>query len=139
MSSYVDDKTRRVCEASESFSDTENFIRAVADIEDELIHDVTLAVGDREFPSDLRERAMSLIARWHVGMQCGSLAPTDEALEYVTATRTSELVETMHSLFHEVASQRLRTRFGLLSDHPRDIWHRRDEHDEDAREAQRSA
>jgi hypothetical protein len=79
MSSYFDDKSKRVSEAGESFrGDDQSYLRAVADIESELIHDVTLAVGDREFPADLRERAMALIARWHVGT-FATLPPLEEA------------------------------------------------------------
>lgn len=106
----------------------DNFINAVAEIETELIRDVTLAVGDREFPADLREKAMSLIAQWHVGTHAG-LAPMQKAVEFTKAMLMSELVDRMHSLFHEIASRRTRTRFGLLSDHPRDIVDRRDDHD----------
>lgn len=132
MSSYFDDKTRRVSEAGDSFrGDDESYLRAVADIEAELIHDVTLAVGDREFPADLRDKAMALIARWHVGT-FATLRPLQEALTRCIVMRSSELVEEMHSLFHQVASRRIFTRFGMLSDHPRDIWHRRDEHDQEA-------
>lgn len=129
MSSYFDDKTIRVSEAGDAFrGDDSSYLRAVADIESELIHDVTLAVGDREFPSDLREKAMALIARWHVGT-FATLPPLPEARTRCIVMRMSELVEEMHTLFHEVASRRIVTRFGHLSDHPRDIWHRRDEHD----------
>lgn len=130
MSSYFDEKTHRVSEASgeRTRNDDQSFLRAVIAIEQELIADVILAVGDREFPADLREKAMGLIARWHVGTHA-SLAPTEEAVYYATTMRSSELLDSMHSLFHEVARRRIHTRFGLLSDHPRDIVHRRDEHD----------
>jgi len=131
MSSYFDHKSTEVSDASEQFSmptQRDNFIQAVAEIEQQLINDVTLIVGDREFPADLREKAMSLIAQWHVGTHA-SLAPREEAVRFVAACRMSDLVERMHSLFHEVASRRVRTRFGLLSDHPRDMIDRRDEHD----------
>jgi hypothetical protein len=129
MSSYFDDKSKRVSEAAESFrGDDQSYLRAVADIESELIHDVTLASGDREFPADLREKAMGLIARCHVGV-FASLPPLQQARTRCIVMRYSELVEEMHSLFHELASRRIVTRFGHLSDHPRDIWQRRDEHD----------
>ncbi len=128
MSSYFDAKTSAAMDASAKATSEEDFIQQVAEIERGLIADVTLAVGDREFPSDLREKAMGLIARWHVGTHAG-LEPSEEALRYVKAVRMSELVEEMHSLFHEVARRRVSTRFGLLSDHPRDIVNRRDEHD----------
>jgi hypothetical protein len=129
MSSYFDAKTRAVSDASDANrKDDAAFLTAVAAIEAEMIQEVILAAGDREFPADLREKAMALIARWHVGIYA-SLPPTSEALDYALAVRSSELVERMHSLFHEIASRRVNTRFGLLSDHPRDIVDRRDEHD----------
>lgn len=128
MSSYFDAKTYAVSEASDKATSDEDFVQQVAEIERRLIEDVTFTVGDREFPSDLREKAMSLIAQWHVGTHA-TLAPRDEAIQYLITCRISDLVERMHSLFHEVASRRIRTRFGFLSDHPKDIRDRRDDHD----------
>lgn len=121
MSSYFDEKSRRVAEASAS----SRFVEEVIRVEQEVIQDVTLVAGDREFPQDLREKAMSIIAIWHIGTYA-ALVPRPEAVEMVTVMRMSELVERMHSLFHEVASRRIFTRFGMLSDHPADILHRRD-------------
>lgn len=132
MSSYFDDKSHRVSEASYHAGKCgADFIRVVAEIEQEVIKDCTLVAGDREFPPDLRERIMSIIANWHVGKQ-GDLEPTQKALEFTECMRMSELIERMHSLFHEVASRNVRTRFGRLSDHPVDILERRDEHDNPA-------
>lgn len=128
MSSYFDAKSFAVSEAARQTVSAEDFIYQVADIERRLIEDVTLVVGDREFPSDLREKAMSLIARWHVGEHAG-LQPTGEALEHIEVLRMSELVEEMHNLFHEVAQRRILTRFGMLDDHPKSILDRREEHD----------
>jgi len=132
MSSYFDDKTYRVSRASDEAGKCgADFIAAVVIIEQEVIRDVTLVAGDREFPDDLREKAMSIIANWHVGKQNG-LEPVQKAVEYATFMQMSELVEKMHTLFHEVASRRIMTRFGRLSDNPPDILARRDEHDSEA-------
>jgi len=128
MSSYFDEKSHRVACASSQFRSNHAFIGVVADIEQDLIRDVVLVAGDREFPADLREKVMKTIAEWHVGKYAG-LEPRQEAVRTAEIMRMSELVEHMHSLFHEVASRRIRTRFGLLSDHPPDILNRRDEHD----------
>lgn len=130
MSSYFDAKTFALGEASAKATSTEDFIMQCAEIEHRMIEDVVLAVGDRQFPADLREKAMGLIARWHVGT-FAELPPTEEAISYTTTMKWSELVDRMHSLFHEVASRRIQTRFGMLSDHPVDIVHRRDEHDKE--------
>ena len=42
------------------------------------------------------------------------------------AMRGSQLIASLHSAFHEVASRRIDTRFGLLSDDPEGILKRRD-------------
>lgn len=126
MSSYFDNLSRQVSEVPRE--PVETFISAVAVIERSMIDDVVLVAGDREFPNDLREKIMSAIARWHVGTYAG-LEASPKAKDYVVSLSMSELVETMHSIFHEVASRRIMTRFGRLSDHPKDILGRRDEHD----------
>jgi hypothetical protein len=126
MSSYFDEKSRRVGELE--CSQEEDFIASVAEIEQQLIQDVVLVAGDRQFPQDLREKIMCLIAEWHVG-HYAELEPRPEAVKFVACMRMSELVERMHGLFHEVARRRIVTRFGLLNDHPRSIIDRRDEHD----------
>ena len=105
MSSYFDAKSNGVIEASERFrKDAEGFMSAVEEIEKALIADVVLAVGDREFPNDLREKAMSLIANWHIGVYAG-LEPRAKAVEFTKSMRMSELIERMHALFHEVAQR----------------------------------
>lgn len=126
MSSYFDNLSRQVSEVPRDPAD--GFISGVATIERSMIDTIVLVAGDREFPHDLREKIMSAIAKWHVGTYAG-LEPSPKAIEYVSSLSMSELVERMHSLFHDVASRRIVTRFGRLSDHPQDILHRRDEHD----------
>lgn len=39
------------------------------------------------------------------------------------------MIDSLHSLFHLVASRKIKTRFGLLSDDPRGNVERRDAHD----------
>jgi hypothetical protein len=118
MSSYFDRRTRLVSEASSKFGDDAgNFLKAVAEIEQEVIADVQALIADREFPVDLRVKAETIITNWHVG-------ESSKANEYVLVLRMSELVEKMHDLFHQVASTRIMTRFGRLNDHPRDMLNR---------------
>jgi hypothetical protein len=126
MSSYFDQKTHEVSELP-----AQTLLAGTTEIEREMINVIVLVVGDREFPADLREKAMRLIAQWHVGSYA-ELPPRQEAIDFLLSTHDSELVMSMHSLFHEVASRRIVTRFGWLSDHPLDILHRRDEYDEGA-------
>lgn len=126
MSSYFDNLSSLVSQIPQS-SD-EAYIFAVAEIERTMIDDVVMVAGDREFPEALREKIMKAIAKWHV-CTYAELPPHPKAIEYLLSLRMSELVETMHGIFHEVASARTMTRFGRLSDHPKDILNRRDEHD----------
>lgn len=126
MSSYFDNLSRKVSEVPREPSDS--FITAVAAIERSMIDDVVLVAGDREFPPLLRESIMSAIAKWHVGTYAG-LEPTPKAKEYALSLCMSELVEHMHDIFHQVARLRAVTRFGMLSDNPKDILNRRDDHD----------
>lgn len=127
MSSYFDTKSREVDNVPRE--PKTDYIRAVATIERSVIDDVVLVAGDREFPADLREKIMGAIAKWHVGNYPETLPPNSKAIDYLLSLHMSELVETMHGIFHEVASRRIMTRFGRLSDHPKDILNRRDEHD----------
>ena len=132
MSSYFDAKTREVSEASDANrNDDTAFLTAVANIEAEMIRDVSLVAADREFPADLREKIVGLIVRWHVGTSSPLTPMSAKARDYALCVRSSELVETMHSLFHEIASRRINTRFGLLTDHPQHIVNCCKEHDED--------
>lgn len=128
MSSYFDNLSSQVGYASEHFRDPEKFREAVATIEQHLIDDITIITGDREFPEDLRQHALNLIANCHVG-NAPHLPARQEAIDYLTAVRSSTLIESMHSLFHTLASRRIQTRFGLLDDSPISIRVRRDEHD----------
>lgn len=126
MSSYFDNLSSRVSEVPRE--PAEKFIYSVAEIERSMIDDVVLVAGDREFPPLLREAIMSTIAKWHIGTYAG-LEPTPKAIEYALSLQMSGLVEHMHDIFHQVARLRVVTRFGMLSDHPKDILHRRDDHD----------
>ncbi len=132
MSSYFDSLAREVRESSERYFRCETgepgFEADVIAIEQRLISDVTLCTGDREFPDDLRQKALGLIAQWHVGVHA-SLKPRNKSLDWLRSLRSSRLVEEMHSLFHEVARRRIETRFGLLFDNPEAAWKRRDAHD----------
>lgn len=61
MTSYFDDAARAVRAIDKTLGD-EAYLAAVADIEKEVIRDVILCTGDREFPSELREKLMTVIA-----------------------------------------------------------------------------
>lgn len=114
MSSYFD---RLAKEADEAIHSHANPQEAVAAIEAGMIREVTLVTGDREFPDDLRQQILTQIARWHIGTHAG-LSPMAEALEWFQDLKSSRLITELHSLFHAVASRRIKTRFGGFSDNP---------------------
>jgi hypothetical protein len=129
MSSYFDDKSREISAAHE-VDDFEERLAAVQAVEEELFRDVTAITGDREFPDDLRERMLAVLAVRAV-YQPGNLPVPEKALSHVThQTGFSRAVEDLHDLHHELASRRLRTRFGVLSDSPALNRALRDDHDD---------
>ena len=126
MSSYFDDLMSNVSEIPAL--DEEDFLLALIGIEAQLIHEVNLVTGDREFPPDLRENIQGIIAISAV--QCNEKLPRHPlAVEYALATRSSQLVDALHMAFHELARRRIETRFGMLSDNPGHILAMRDDHD----------
>lgn len=130
MTSYFDDKVRDIhTYAEEACGDFGKVRDEVAAIELETIKEVVLVTGDREFPDDLREKIMGIIATQAVCEYI--LPPTRKALEYLKATHESVLLESLHSAFHELGRRRIQTRFGLLSDHPRSILVLREEWEEE--------
>ncbi len=116
MTSYFDALRVEVRKTSEVTND-EDFLSAVEEIEAGVIADVNLITGDREFPDDLREKIQRLIA-FHQTKVMRDLPPT-RARELNLRMRRSQLIQELHSAFHEVGSRRIKTRFGILSDHPR--------------------
>lgn len=125
MTSYFDDARTEVREIW--FTSDEEYLGAVAEIEERIIADVNLVTGDREFPDDLREQIQGIIAIRRV--RTGPNEPETRAREMARVTRSSLLISDLHTAFHVVAQRRVKTRFGLLSDNPRQILAARDEHD----------
>lgn len=117
MTAYFDNINRRI-----THGDLEDAIQSEALV----IQDVNLVCGDREFPDDMREKMMQTIA-------VGQMAPTygydgfknSRAIEYFKITHSSRMVIELHGLFHVLAEKRVATRFGLLSDDPKDILNQR--------------
>jgi hypothetical protein len=131
VTSFFDDRDRRVRDLSAGTSENSNaFLAGVQVIEAETIEIVRAAIGDREFPDELREEALGIIAK-HAACDVGADTPflQERAIEYVQSVRSSNLLSRLHSFFHKVASSRTQTRFGLLSDHPEYIVSRREAHD----------
>jgi hypothetical protein len=117
MTSYFDDATRAVSSLPKGLPD-EEYLARVAEIEKPIVHDVLLNTGDREFPDDLREKILGVMAVKGVYSPAG-LQPTEGAREYVLTMRYSELLSDLHSAFHALAGRRVKARFGFWSDSPR--------------------
>ncbi len=128
MSSYFDAMNRAVSEAAEHEPDDAEFLRSVWGIEHQLYREVTYITGDREFPDDLRERMLGVLAVRSVYCP-GRVVASKAARDRVLRTRSSVAIEDLHSLFHELASRRIETRFGMLSDSPTHMAALRDDHD----------
>jgi hypothetical protein len=129
MTAYFDDLARQVRELDASLRDDEAFVREVTALENSVIHVVTLATGDREFPEELRERIQGIIALWKLDWE--DLKLKAKAREWLLNVRESRLFNELHRVFHDVARQKIKTRFGYLSDDPSGIVQRRDAYDQD--------
>ena len=99
--------------------------------EEQVYRDVVLITGDREFPDDLREKILGVMACGFV-YQTGSLPTPHQADRMAREMGYSAGIEKVHELFHELARRRVRTRFGILCDSPTQMRMLRDEHDEEA-------
>lgn len=141
MSSYFDELSTELNSLFKKYTGLDDFREPVASVkffidyrmlEEQVIKTVSLCTGDREFPDDLREKIQGIIAVKRVfGVDNN---PNEKNLDMLLAVKNSELLSSLHSAFHEVASKRIATRFGLLSDNPDGILKRRDFHDVEGHE-----
>lgn len=122
MTAYFDQWQDAVCHAADQAEDDAMFLELLAGIEERVIRDVSLCTGDREFPEHHREQAMTLISLHRVG---GPVPAHSSRLD-ATLGRCSPMLDTLHSFFHRLAGQKIRTAYGLLSDDPIDNVRRRD-------------
>lgn len=132
VSSYFDRIASRVFDADEQHPTDEGFLAALTEIEGELFRDVTQITGDREFPDDLREKMLGVLAVHAVYQPEGVLTP-ERARVYAVTSRYSLAAEKLHDLHHELASRRIPARFGRWTDSPTQNRVLRDEHDEEVR------
>jgi len=128
MSSYFDAWDREVSAIADE-PDDDTFLARLAVIETPHIKRISLICGDREFPHDLREKAMRILTQYAVGTVSAHIPPTDHAAQWARTMRSSEVCTRLHSLFHEIGQRRHVTRYGVLDDNPHSILARRDEHD----------
>lgn len=114
MSSYFDEASGNIA----NFAKAPDFMKALEQEEARVARDCELLCGDREFPTEFREKILGVIATQ-------SVAPCPSGVEkrsrlLAEAARYSAMIEKLHDIFHELASKRIKTRFGLLTDHP--LW-----------------
>lgn len=128
MTSYFDKATHAVAALSPAL-EGDDYLDQVAFIEEPVIRDVQLNTGDREFPDDLREKILGLIATRTMAQPTGLPRPS-KAARQVLATRASALLGVLHSAFHDLAGRRLEARFGRWSDSPTQNLLSRDTHDD---------
>ena len=130
MTSYFDDAERAVHDIFRKRPGVmdEEYLFLVAQIEEPVVQAVLLNTGDREFPDDLRQKILGIIATQAIYQHAG-LKPVDEARRYTLACRTSGLLSALHSAFHTLAGRRLRPRFGFWTDSPSQNLVSRDDHD----------
>lgn len=114
MTSYFDDANREISNAPR---DTEGFMQKLCEIERRAKDDVLSCAGDREFPEDLRAKIVRTIRAEQVQDSLGALDTENSSM--ALAMRHSSLLADLHSIFHELASRRHRTRFTVWwSDSP---------------------
>ena len=117
MTSYFDDLRTEVRNISTVSQNDAEFLLSLEEIEHGVIRDVNYITGDREFPEDLREKIQGLIAVHRTQVMRDE--PPTRARELNLRMRRSQLLQELHSAFHEVGFRRIKTRFGVLSDNPR--------------------
>ena len=114
MTSYFDEASHNISECSHLPDD--RFLDQVADIENSIIRDVNLVTGDKQFPDDLREKIQTCIAV-RAYNYLGYV--NEKAKEWILYVRSSRMIDSLHSLFHEVAGRGITTRFGFrIGDNP---------------------
>jgi len=95
------------------------------EIEEIRVHEINLVTGDREFPDEARELIQCLIAVLGISVY----RPTPMSLQSATTGGYSRLARELRAVFAEVATTRIETRFGVLTDNPCEILALRDAHD----------
>ena len=120
MTRYFDEKNQMIRALPK-----DDFITDVFEIEMKVITDVEYAIGDREFPEDLREKILHIIFSKKIFNSGVSNVIEPKFNQYSIITSSSELIKELHKLWHDVGSSRINTRYGYLSDDPEDFNKRR--------------
>ena len=127
MSSYFDKFNRQVRELSqETRGNDEAFLKGLMELEKPLVRTCELFAGDRDTPEDIRKAVIGCILTNEVryeggdflGSHVGGVLLESDGAQYACACRSSKLSQELHSLFHDIASRRIQTRYGLVMDDP---------------------
>lgn len=129
MSYYFEDVAAEIAEAAARYTSDDAFLLHVADLEGDVWQVVSLCVGDREFPDEFRQEALSISAIHTVRPIAAGIEPLADTVAHARAGRWSPMVSKLGDLFARVRKSKIETRFGVLSDDPREIVSRRDAHD----------
>lgn len=113
MTTYFDEAVRDV--TTQAGLPDDEFLANLESVEARVCADVSLCVGDREFPDSMREKILGIIAVWQVRDDGG--VPT-KGRQFALVSRTSFLLGELHGAFHRLAAGRVKTRFGMLTDDP---------------------
>lgn len=134
MSSYFDELNREVRTLS-SFTkeDEPAFLNSLIKIESHLKDDCLQLANDKETPEEVKQKILDTIKKYEIRYAGGNFlgdekGPSDGA-NMAVACRKSLLVDEMHSLFHTIASMRIKTRYGLIIDNPASTVRCRNLHD----------
>jgi hypothetical protein len=132
VTAYWDSLQRQIGAASErarsyerehpGYDGDAQFLLEVNQIEARAVRAVNAVSTIETFPDDLRAKIARAIER----------ATSKEALGYRMMTRSSELIGDLHSIFHDVATRKIQTPFGTLSDDPVGTLKRLDGNGKDA-------
>jgi hypothetical protein len=102
--------------AQQTCGDDELFLRQAGEVEDRIVDEVCLNIGDVEFPNDLRQKILTVIA-WKRINGVPKNAET-EGRRIARVMRYSPLIGQLHCTFHELAGRRLQARFGVWTARP---------------------
>jgi hypothetical protein len=119
MSSYFDERDSII----------QGDFSKIEEVEEEVKRDVMLVAGDRETPDQIRGDLMGIIATNEYTSQMykeNPDLPLTPGRINSEISKMSYLLMELHSYFHDIARQRIQTRFGMLSDKPDGILKRRD-------------
>lgn len=108
MTAFFDALERDNGQDLESMIETERQLKKLAN----------LVIGDREFPDNLRQECLLVIAKNEIKNEALDVINEKNHQMYLALSQ-SRLVVALHSFWHRVATSNIVTRFGKLTDNPK--------------------